>query len=179
MSDSDNDSDPPEMDIDDFDPKDIMQSIINPANVPSTSTPDQINSMQSMQSDSMLRPQFPGRPPASQAADLERTKHYQCLYPVYFDSTRSRAEGRRVGKDQAVPNPLAQDIAQAVSQLGVAGQVVFEPGKVHPKDWANPGRVRFLIKENGKPVGPGAIKNSKSVDYHCYPSHYILCRRTN
>ena len=65
-----------------------------------------------------------------------------------------------MGKDQAVPNPLAQTIAQAVSQLGVAGQVVFEPGKVHPKDWANPGRVRVLIKENGKLVGPGGIKNS-------------------
>lgn len=68
-----------------------------------------------------------------------------------------------MGKDQAVQNPLAQDIAQAVSQLGVAGQVVFEPGKVHPKDWANPGRVRVLIKEDGKMVGPGGIKNSTSI----------------
>ena len=31
---------------------------------------------------------------------------------------------------------------------------------MHPKDWANPGRVRVLIKQDGKPVGPGGIKNS-------------------
>lgn len=65
-----------------------------------------------------------------------------------------------MGKDEGVTNPLAQDIANAVSQLDVAGQVVFEPGKIHPKDWANPGRVRVLIKENGKPAGRGSIKNS-------------------
>lgn len=160
LSDSDNDSDPPEFDPSDFDPT----SIISPAHIPSTAPPMAMNDAPSISSaSSMLQPHLSGRPPASQAADRERTKHYQCLYPIYFDSTRSRAEGRRVAKHQAVPNPLAHDIAQAVSGLGVAGQVVFEPGKVHPKDWANPGRVRVLIKDDGEPVGPGGIKNSMGI----------------
>ncbi|KAL1302727.1 hypothetical protein AAFC00_003081 [Neodothiora populina] len=162
---SDSDSDPSDMDPSDFDPSNIMQSIMNPADVAAATAPSpQQSSAGQPFSSPMLQPHLSGRPPASQAADRERTKHYQCLYPIYFDSTRSRAEGRRVGKEQGVANPLAQDIAQAVSQMAVAGQVVFEPGKVHPKDWANPGRVRVLIKENGKPVGRGGIKNK----HHLY-----------
>lgn len=150
---SDSDSEPSEMDPSDFDPG-LMQSIIQPANIPSTAP------QQSQQQQSVLQPHFPGRPPPDQNAELERTKHYQCLYPIYFDSTRSRAEGRRVGKNEAVANPLAQDIANACSQLPVGGRVVFEPAKTHPKDWANPGRVRVLVKEDGKPSGNGSIKNS-------------------
>lgn len=165
VSDSESDaSDPSDFDPSDFDPS----SIISPANIPSKAPP--------AQSSPMLQPHMAGRAPPSQAADRERTKHYQCLYPVYFDSTRSRAEGRRVGKEHAVQNPLAQGIAQAVSQLGVAGQVVFEPGKVHPKDWANPGRVRVLIKEDGKMVGRGGIKNK----HHLYSlvSEYLRAHPT-
>lgn len=150
---SDSDSEPSEMDPSDFDPG-LMQSIIQPANIPSTAP------QQSQQQQPVLQPHFPGRPPPDQNAELERTKHYQCLYPIYFDSTRSRAEGRRVGKNEAVANPLAQDIANACSQLPVGGRVVFEPAKTHPKDWANPGRVRVLVKEDGKPSGNGSIKNS-------------------
>lgn len=152
---SDSDSDPSEMDPSDFDPA-LTSSIISPTNIPSAAS-------QPLQQQPTLQPHFPGRAPPDNTADRERTKHYQCLYPIYFDSTRSRAEGRRVGKDQGVANPLAQDIANACSQLPLTGQVVFEPAKTHPKDWANPGRVRVLIKENGAPAGNGTIKNSKKL----------------
>ena len=124
---SDSDSDPSEMDPSDFDPG-LLNSIIQPANIPST-TPEY-----SQQQQPVLQPHFPGRVTADQNAERERTKHYQCLYPIYFDSSRSRAEGRRVAKNDAVANPLAQDIANACSQLPVAGQVVFEPANIHPKD---------------------------------------------
>ncbi|GAB7353984.1 hypothetical protein MBLNU459_g4579t1 [Dothideomycetes sp. NU459] len=159
---SDSDSDPSDMDPADFDPG-LLNEIIRPADIPSSSSARGPASAPAQGVSPMLQPHFPGRPPPSQAADRERTKHYQCLYPVYFDATRSRAEGRRVAKDEGVANPLAQDIANAVSQLDVAGQVVFEPGKIHPKDWANPGRVRVLIKENGKPAGRGTIKNKHQL----------------
>jgi signal recognition particle subunit SRP19 len=157
---SDSDSDPSEMDPSEFDPG-LMNSIIQPANIPSTAP------QHSQQQQPVLQPHFPGRPPPDQNAERERTKHYQCLYPIYFDSSRSRAEGRRVGKEDAVANPLAQDIANACSQLPVSGQVVFEPAKTHPKDWANPGRVRVLIKEDGKPAGRGSIKNSMLAAINC------------
>jgi len=80
-------------------------------------------------------------------------KHFQCLYPLYFDKTRSRTEGRRVGSELAVENPLARDILDAAQMLGL--RVGFEPEKLHPKDWANPGRVRVMLKdENGNAVHP-------------------------
>lgn len=139
------DSDPDEMDIEDL-------------NIPQTAT-------------ILPRAQLPQPTPAQtanipsaatrqaqEAATRERTKNHQCLYPIYFDSTRSRAEGRRVSKSLAVPNPLARELADACASLGLS--VLFEPAKSHPKDWANPGRVRILVKQGGKSVAPG-VENSK------------------
>jgi signal recognition particle subunit SRP19 len=97
----------------------------------------------------------------------EIPKHFQCLYPVYFDKTRSRAEGRKVGTELAIENPLARDIVDAVQMLGL--NVGFEPEKLHPKDWANPGRVRVMLKgEDGNPVNP-KIKNSTCTAPGCFP----------
>lgn len=89
----------------------------------------------------------------------EIPKYFQCIYPVYFDKTRSRGEGRKVGSELAVENPLARDIADAVQMLGL--KVGLEPERLHPKDWANPGRVRVQLKdEEGRLLNP-KIKNSK------------------
>ena len=68
-------------------------------------------------------------------------------------------------KEDAVENPLARGIVDALQhvgqELGVGLQIVFEPSKTHPKDWANPGRVRVLVKEGGRCVS-SKIQNSKS-----------------
>ncbi|KAL1967427.1 hypothetical protein VTN77DRAFT_3212 [Rasamsonia byssochlamydoides] len=116
---------------------------------------------ESILSPSIMHPPGPGSMRQPQAP-REIPKHFQCLYPVYFDKTRSRAEGRKVSSKLAVENPLARDILDAVQMLGL--RVGFEPEKLHPKDWANPGRVRVLLKdENGNPVNP-RIKNK----HHLY-----------
>jgi len=98
----------------------------------------------------------------------EKSKSYQCIYPIYFDASRSREEGRRVNKADAVKNPLARDIVDALQwvagQVGFALQIVFEPSKCHPKDWANPGRVRVEVKRGGEGV-TGGIKNSEFYDF--------------
>lgn len=90
-------------------------------------------------------------------SDASQFKLYQCIYPVYFDGSRSRADGRKVGKKYAVQNPLAREIVDICTELGL--KTVFEPGKTHPKDWANPGRVKVLLKMNGIAVH-GKIRNS-------------------
>lgn len=94
----------------------------------------------------------------------ELVKSHQCIYPVYFDETRSREGGRRVSKADAVPNPLAREIVDALAHigntLGVALQIALDPMKTHPKDWANPGRVKVEIKKDGKPISP-KIANSE------------------
>lgn len=145
------DSDPDDMDPADFDPVDFAtNSIIAPANIPSAATSKPPPRAQA-------QPPTQAHPPQIDNRDIPR--YYQCLYPVYFDKTRSRAEGRKVNKKLAVENPLARDILDAVQVLGLRVGVL-EPEKLHPKDWANPGRVRVQLKtEDGTPV-TNVVKNS-------------------
>ncbi|KAF2843727.1 signal recognition particle, SRP19 subunit, partial [Patellaria atrata CBS 101060] len=109
-----------------------------------------------------------------QNADRERSKNWQAVYPCYFDNTRSRIEGRRVKQNEAIANPLAREIVDAVQSLGLVP--IFEPGKTHPKDWSNPGRVRVQIKKEGRPVTRN-IKNK----HHLYKliAAYLQSHPTN
>ncbi|GMF74677.1 unnamed protein product [Aspergillus oryzae] len=111
---------------------------------PSDSTPSNFTN-ESLLSAAGISPQGASSIPMRPAPEPRREipKHYQCLYPVYFDKSRTRAEGRKVGAELAVENPLARDIVDAAQMLGL--QVGFEPEKLHPKDWANPGRHHLYI----------------------------------
>ena len=143
LSDSSSNSDPSEQDPNELFPISARKPT-SPASNPSILNPRSLPQQ--------LDPKF--RAPS--AADTERHKSYACIYPVYFDVSRTKAEGRRVGTEKAVKNPLAREIVDACQHLGL--DTVFEPGKMHPKDWANPGRVRVDIKGNGG--GARRIKNS-------------------
>lgn len=144
------DSDPDEMDISEIASSMSMApqmqaavtspnaSLMNPASVPSRTLP------------------------SKGGYDKEKIQKWQCLYPLYFDAGRTRSEGRRVGKEMAVHSPLARDIVEGVAKLGL--QVAFEPGKCHPKDWANPGRVKVHIRneQTGKVNGNfGGVEGSE------------------
>ncbi|KAI1750575.1 signal recognition particle, SRP19 subunit [Xylaria castorea] len=143
VSDSDDDvSDPSEGDIDDFQDSDILRAVPTKP-TPSQSqaraspSPQQQQQQQQQQHTEQQAPQ-----PGLQPADI---KDYQMLYPVYFDAARTRAQGRRVSASLAVKNPLAREIANACAALRLSP--VFEAHRTHPKDWANPGRVRVALKE--------------------------------
>jgi signal recognition particle subunit SRP19 len=131
---SDSDSEPSEQDLDEF------TSLIEARNIPAAA-PANASSLPAQ----LLQPQSPA---IKTSTDREKSKHYQCLYPIYFDKAKTRAEGRRVGRELAVENPLAREMADAAANLGL--RTVFEPDKTHPKDWSNPGRVRVLLKQDGK-----------------------------
>ncbi|CAK4030118.1 related to signal recognition particle Sec65 [Lecanosticta acicola] len=186
--------DPEEMDLDAFDFARPQQGSLGQQADAITEAPSQMtpNMMQALlqgqqQHASSGQTSVPQAPRGMSAQDRERyqreqqekSKAYQCIYPVYFDSTRSREEGRRVPKVDAVPNPLAREIVEALSQIGqkhnVPLQIVFEPTKTHPKDWANPGRVKVLVKENGTAVN-AKIHNK----YHLYKmiSEYLKSHPT-
>ena len=135
------DSDPEIDDPDDFDPGD---AIIAPANIPRPRPPQPSSTQPASQ------PQPPAAPsrPFVPKINKEAIKTYQMLYPVYFDASRTRATGRRVPLSLAVRNPLARTIVDAVQAVcGPRHQIpiAFEPDKLHPKDWANPGRVRIHL----------------------------------
>ncbi|KFH44799.1 Signal recognition particle SEC65 subunit-like protein [Hapsidospora chrysogenum ATCC 11550] len=149
VSDSDDAiSDPEEADIDDFDDTDILRRRETGTAAPTSSAA----------AASLSRPSAAGTVPVpapahtQQPTTLPRTTDrsqyatFQCLYPVYFDASRSRSEGRRVPSSLAVRDPLAREIANACSRLRLP--TLLEPDKTHPKDWANPGRVKVGLKQS-------------------------------
>ncbi|GJJ68142.1 signal recognition particle subunit SRP19 [Entomortierella parvispora] len=81
--------------------------------------------------------------------EADQFKSWMCLYPCYIDGTKTVVEGRRIPKNLAcVKQPWAKDIVEALKELRLSQ--AFEPGKTHPRDWANRGRVRVLFKESGR-----------------------------
>ncbi|KAI9732486.1 MAG: signal recognition particle subunit [Claussenomyces sp. TS43310] len=174
---SDSDSDPSEGDIsdlDDFDDRDILQrrgpvaehdpdrilppklssaTAAHPAAVPTSSQP---RSAANLINPSSIPVQARGPVPDADGTTFENTtddskyKDYQCLYPVYFDKNRTRTQGRRVGKEMAVENPMAREIVAACGRLRL--ETLFEPAKFHPKDWSNPGRVKIKLKGTNHPL---------------------------
>lgn len=180
LSDSTSDSDPPEDDLSDYapstippptgvDPSQFSERYIQPALSQKTAQtqrgalqPSELqsynnNKLQSHRSQHIQQPQPLKSQLQNPPAPPPEYKSYQTIYPLYFDGSRTRSEGRRVGREESVANPLAREIVDAVQMLGL--KTVFEPAKTHPKDWSNPGRVRVLVKENGRARTAG-VKNS-------------------
>lgn len=173
VSDSDPDmiSDPDEVDIDDFAETDIIR-----ARGPSTQKrivdssdddDDDDDNAAAAAAAGARAQQFlnplsgPGISTLPATSDRSAFNNHQCLYPVYFDASRTRAEGRRVSAALAVKNPLAREIANACSRLRL--QTLLEPEKIHPKDWSNPGRVKVALKKSAASSN-GAIANK----HHLY-----------
>jgi signal recognition particle subunit SRP19 len=136
---SDSDSDPDVIDISTIVPAGNQSrnpSLIDPSQMPTTARAQ------------TRAPKF----------DANAAKRWVCLYPVYFDISRTRQQGRRVGRELAVENPLARTIADAVAQIGL--RVYFDPGKTHPKDWANSGRVKVELRDEAGDLMRSNVKNS-------------------
>jgi signal recognition particle subunit SRP19 len=65
------------------------------------------------------------------------------IWPAALDAALSREEGRRVPRDQAVPEPTVDEIAKAVQQVGY--DAVIERDKTYPREYEARGRV--LVKD--------------------------------
>jgi signal recognition particle subunit SRP19 len=60
------------------------------------------------------------------------------LWPVYFDSTKTRLEGRRVPKSLAAPSPKLEEILKAVERVGLRPEIVADAA--HPSSpWQKTG----------------------------------------
>ncbi|KFY16235.1 hypothetical protein V492_01483 [Pseudogymnoascus sp. VKM F-4246] len=143
---SDSDSDPSEgrlseLSDSDFDEREILKA--RPSQVAKPRDAPQAQQQQQALLDPTLVPSGDGTN-FQPTTDDAKYRDFQCLYPVYFDKNRSRAEGRRVGKELAVENPMAREIVNACGRLRL--ETLFEPTKLHPKDWSNPGRVKVRVK---------------------------------
>ncbi len=68
------------------------------------------------------------------------------IWPVYFDSTKTRSEGRRVSKNLCVPSPKAPELKEASEKAHLSSELVPYAG--HPKSpWLKTGMV--LVRKRG------------------------------
>ncbi|XP_068559155.1 signal recognition particle 19 kDa protein isoform X2 [Cebidichthys violaceus] len=78
-------------------------------------------------------------------ADKER---FICVYPIYINSKKTLAEGRRIPTEKAVENPSCAEIRDV---LTAAGMNVYVENKMHPREWNRDvqfrGRVRVQVKQ--------------------------------
>ncbi len=66
------------------------------------------------------------------------------LWPEYFDAGRTRASGRKVKKDLAVPNPTLEMLEKAVQKLELEYAVQAE--KSYPGAWYDK-KGRMLVEK--------------------------------
>ncbi len=70
------------------------------------------------------------------------------IWPIYFDSTKTRSEGRAVSIGDAVESPNIDDIITAALKAGFKPEIERE--KRHPKTWhESSGRI-LLPKSSPK-----------------------------
>ena len=68
------------------------------------------------------------------------------IWPCYFDSTKSRKNGRRVPKSLSIPSPRILEIKEVAEKLGLVHELVADAG--HPKTpWLKTGML--LVKKKG------------------------------
>jgi len=73
-----------------------------------------------------------------------RNRDEVALWPVYFDSTKTRAEGRKVSKKLAKPHPSIEMIEKALKKLRIPYRLV--PNAAYPRiPWERKGLV--LVKK--------------------------------
>jgi signal recognition particle subunit SRP19 len=60
-----------------------------------------------------------------------RKKNKFFLWSIYFDSSKTRNEGRRVPKNQAISSPKLVELQRAAKKLGLQSEVIFDAA--HPR----------------------------------------------
>jgi signal recognition particle subunit SRP19 len=68
------------------------------------------------------------------------------VWPIYFDSTKSRSEGRMVSIQEGVKEPTLDDIIAAALKSGFKPEIERE--KRYPKTWHD-SAGRILIPKKG------------------------------
>lgn len=71
----------------------------------------------------------------NQPANLQNLNpnEFKIIYPLYINSNRTQQQGRRIGKEKAVPDPNVQEIEQVLSKINGA-RIIVEMDKRHPRE---------------------------------------------
>jgi signal recognition particle subunit SRP19 len=77
-----------------------------------------------------------------------RKQNRLVLWPAYFDSTKTRQQGRRISKGLAVPTPRLDELQKAAEKCGLQTEVL--PDFKHPHaPWQKTGLI-FVSKSASK-----------------------------
>jgi len=68
------------------------------------------------------------------------------IWPAYFDSTKTRNDGRRVSRNLAVPSPRITEVKEAAEKLGLTHELVADVGYAKTP-WLKTGMI--LVKKKG------------------------------
>ena len=82
---------------------------------------------------------------------VSRGEDKYVIWPIYFDKSVSRLNGRKVAKKHAVEKPSIEEISKAAKSLGL--NPVLEKNCAHPsKHWKREGRVLVDKKDSKSKV---------------------------
>ncbi len=77
-----------------------------------------------------------------------RKQNKVVLWPIYFDSTKTRGDGRKIPKSLAVPSPKITELKEAVEKLGFVCELVANAS--YPKTpWLKTGML-LVAREEAK-----------------------------
>ena len=82
---------------------------------------------------------------------VSRGEEKYVIWPIYFDKSLSRINGRKVSKKHAVEKPSVELIIKAAKSLGL--NPTLEKDKAYPsRHWRNEGRVLVDKKESKRKI---------------------------
>ena len=73
------------------------------------------------------------------------------IWPIYFDATRTRKDGRRVPKSLAVQSPKIDELKLAVDRLGLRNEVRLE-AHFPKRPWIKTGMLLVEKKESKEKI---------------------------
>ncbi|XP_042481190.1 signal recognition particle 19 kDa protein [Macadamia integrifolia] len=92
---------------------------------------------------------------------LPNTKKWIVIYPIYINSKKTIAEGRRISTTKACENPTCVEIGDCCNYLKLPS--VIEIDKAYPRDFMQRGRVRVLLKKEDGTLFNPAIASRKQL----------------
>ena len=91
---------------------------------------------------------------------MRTRKPFLIFWPAYFDSKRTRGDGRRIAKNLAIEKVTTNEILQAAVKLGY--QAEKESNYKYSRTWwEDPGRV--LINTQGKKKSKVLLEIAKEI----------------
>ena len=79
---------------------------------------------------------------------MRKLENQAIIWPAYFDISKSRAEGRRVPKNQAIISPKITEIKEAADKLNLQNEINLE-ARFPKNHWAKTGML-LIEKEEAK-----------------------------